>query len=63
MQGVQRRIQRWVRPIWRVLGDGCHPDRETWATVEGAGFARVQLEHFQLPSGIVGPHISGIAVK
>jgi len=58
-----RRIQGWVRPLWRMLGDGCHPDRETWAIIEGAGFARVQLEHFQLPSGIVGPHIAGTAVK
>lgn len=58
-----RRIQRWIGPLWHLLGDGCHPDRETWTVIESAGFAQMQLEHFQLPGGIVGPHIAGTAVK
>jgi ubiquinone/menaquinone biosynthesis C-methylase UbiE len=58
-----RRFQRWISPLWNMLGDGCHPDRETWTVIEDAGFTRVQLEHFQLPGAIIGPHISGTAIK
>src|SRR6185295_4957831 len=35
------RAQRLVKPLWRVLGDGCHPDRDTEAAIREAGFARV----------------------
>jgi len=24
---LRRYLQRWARPLWRVVGDGCHPDR------------------------------------
>jgi len=58
-----RRMQAFVRPVWQALSDGCHVDRETWATIESAGFTRVQLEHFRLDAPIVGPHIAGFAVK
>ena len=27
---VLRQLQRTISPIWKVIGDGCHPDRETW---------------------------------
>ena len=59
-----RRIQRWVRPFWKTLGDGCHPDRETWVAIEKAGFEHVSYQHFRadLPP-IVSPQIIGIATK
>jgi ubiquinone/menaquinone biosynthesis C-methylase UbiE len=60
-----RTMQRWVKPLWRWIADGCHPDRETWKAIEGAGFKDVELEHFRLslPLPVVGPHIMGRAVK
>jgi ubiquinone/menaquinone biosynthesis C-methylase UbiE len=60
-----RTMQRWIKPLWRWIADGCHPDRETWKAIEGAGFKDVELEHFRLslPLPVVGPHIMGRAVK
>ncbi|MBI1955442.1 MAG: class I SAM-dependent methyltransferase [Acidobacteria bacterium] len=58
-----RRIQGFIRPLWKRIADGCHPDRETWTTIEQAGFARVHCEHFRLPLGPVGTQIAGYAVK
>ncbi len=58
-----RLIQGWLRPLWQVVGDGCHLDRETWAAIETAGFSAVQLEHFEVDTPIVGPHIAGVAIK
>jgi SAM-dependent methyltransferase len=58
-----RRIQSLVKPFWRRMGDGCHPDRETRAALEQAGFADLEVEEFAAPLPIVSPHIAGTAVK
>ena len=29
----RRRLQRAMRPVWSLLGDGCQPDRETWRVI------------------------------
>ncbi len=58
-----RAVQRFVRPAWNYFGDGCHPDRETWESIESAGFSSVHLDHFRIPSPIVAPHIRGFALK
>ena len=58
-----RRWQQILKPLWKPLSDGCHPDRETGATIESAGFSSVQLEQFRLAVPIAGPHIAGYAVK
>lgn len=60
-----RQVQHAVRPIWSVLGDGCHPDRETWKAIENAGFETVNYQHFSgpIPIPIVKPHIIGVATK
>lgn len=58
-----RYIQRWVKPLWRPLADGCNPDRETWKMIKGAEFRRVEIEHFRLSLPVVGPHIMGKAIK
>lgn len=57
----RRRLQRWVRPAWRVLADGCNPDRETLQAIRAAGFARVEADEFLAPAGLVAPHIAGTA--
>ena len=58
-----RRVQRFVRPAWGVIADGCRPDRETGRAIEAAGFADVQIERFDadMPIPVVRPHIAGTA--
>jgi ubiquinone/menaquinone biosynthesis C-methylase UbiE len=58
-----RRVQRWVRPAWGALADGCRPDRETGRVIASAGFAEVQIERFDaaVPLPVVRPHIVGTA--
>src|SRR5262249_28489317 len=58
-----RRLQQWVSPLWRHLGDGCRPDRETWRAIEQAGFTQLTYEHCTLPVPLASPHIIGVAVK
>lgn len=58
-----RRLQRLVRPVSRLLADGCCPDRETWKVLLGAGFAQVDYQSFRVPIPITAPHIAGVAVK
>lgn len=58
-----RKVQSGIRPIWKVIADGCHPDRETWIALENAGFESVNYQHFQAPFPIVSPHIVGVATK
>ncbi|MDR8390481.1 class I SAM-dependent methyltransferase [Aliifodinibius sp. S!AR15-10] len=58
-----RRIQRWIKPLWRRMAEGCRPDRETWKAIEEAGFNELHLEHFTLSLPVVGPHIMGRATK
>jgi ubiquinone/menaquinone biosynthesis C-methylase UbiE len=60
-----RRVQDILMKPWRWLFEGCHTNRETAGLLEGAGFERVELEHFRsrkMPPVIV-PMISGIAYR
>jgi hypothetical protein len=58
-------VQQLVKPLWRRLGDGCCPDRETGAAIERAGFAELRLDHRRIRAGLplVSRHILGIAVR
>ncbi|MBI2819416.1 MAG: class I SAM-dependent methyltransferase [Acidobacteria bacterium] len=58
-----RKVQRIIRPVWRRLTDGCHPDRETGPMIEVAGFAQVQYDSFRLPLGPVATQIAGWAIQ
>lgn len=58
-----RRLQGWIRPAWRRLGDGCRPDRDTGRRIRTAGFRRLELESFRLPLPVVSPHVAGTAWK
>lgn len=58
-----RRFQRWVKPVWSAVGDGCEPDRDTEENLLRAGFREVRLERFSLPIPLVSPHIAGVARK
>ena len=58
-----RRTQNLLTPLWRRLGDGCHPNRETSAEVESAGFESVDYERITAPTFLVSPQIVGVATK
>ena len=58
-----RHAQNAFCPLWGFLGDGCHPNRETLAAIQRAGFRHVDAETFHLPIPIVGPHIAGKASR
>jgi len=58
-----RFLEGGLKPIWCQMGDGCHPDRETWLALEAAGFDRVTYDRFVAPSLIVSPRIVATAAK
>jgi SAM-dependent methyltransferase len=59
-----RSFQNLIQPLWTLVGDGCHPNRETWESIAWAGFGSVNIEHYRYPTGGPGtPHIAGTAVK
>lgn len=60
-----RTAQNILNPVWKVVADGCHPNRETWRDLEQAGFASLVYEHFEMSGGLtfMTPMIAGIAVK
>ncbi|HEX2706669.1 MAG TPA: class I SAM-dependent methyltransferase, partial [Solirubrobacterales bacterium] len=49
---------------WRFLGDGCHCNRDTLATLAGSRFELGDVERGQIPKAlpIVRPLVRGIAV-
>lgn len=60
-----RTIQNLLNPLWQVIADGCHPNRETWRDLEQAGFTSLTYEEFTLSEGMAAlmPIIAGVAVK
>jgi len=61
--GLARWQDRLERP-WRFLGDGCHCNRDTLATIAASPFVPGPVEHGELPKAapIVKPLIRGSAV-
>lgn len=60
--GLARWQDRLERP-WHFLGDGCHCNRDTAATISGSPFTIERLEHDSMPKAppIVRPLIAGSA--
>jgi ubiquinone/menaquinone biosynthesis C-methylase UbiE len=59
-------LARWqdrLEKPWRFLGDGCHCNRDTVATIAGSRFEIEELEHGRLPKAppIVTPLVRGSA--
>ncbi len=61
--GLARWQDRLEKP-WRFLGDGCHPNRDTVATIEASPLTMEQVEHDRLPKAppLVRPLVHGSAV-
>jgi len=61
-------LARWqdrLEGAWGYMAAGCHPNRDTLAAIEGAGFAVGGLEHGRFPKAppLVKPLISGHATR
>ena len=61
--GLARWQDRLEKP-WRFLGDGCHCNRDTVATIEASPLTVGQVEHGRLPKAppIVRPLVRGSAI-
>jgi ubiquinone/menaquinone biosynthesis C-methylase UbiE len=59
------RHQDRLAPIWRRIGHGCHPNRDTLAAIAAAGLHVQDLERGRFPKAprVVAPLVSGVAVK
>lgn len=59
------RLQNRIEPVWRFCGGGCHPNRDTPAAIEAAGFRIESCRRFAFKPGplmtVVEPHVIGIA--
>lgn len=56
-------VQHGIRPVWKVLADGCNPDRETDTMLERSGFSSVEMERFRVGLPVVSPHVMGSATN
>jgi ubiquinone/menaquinone biosynthesis C-methylase UbiE len=55
------RVQDAITPVWRRFGCNCHPNRDTAALLQVAGFD-VDIRRFSFgPPAPVRPHILGVA--
>jgi ubiquinone/menaquinone biosynthesis C-methylase UbiE len=55
------RVQDLITPVWHRFGCNCHPNRNTAALLEAAGF-EVSVRRFSFgPPSPVRPHILGVA--
>ena len=59
------KVQHFIHPVWKVIGDNCHLIRNTGRYIQRAGFSEVQQEHFRAPLKLplIAPHLAGIATK
>lgn len=59
-------VARWqdrLQPLWSKLFAGCHPNRDTVAAIEAAGFQLESFEPFDppVPLSSFAPHVRGTA--
>jgi ubiquinone/menaquinone biosynthesis C-methylase UbiE len=61
--GSAARWQDRLEPLWRRLLGGCHPNRDTVAAIEEAGFEIETFESFYPPDPLssLTPHVQGSA--
>lgn len=49
------RFSCWLKPLWKRLGDGSEPNRETWVHLEAAGCANLNSLRFKVLVPLVSP--------
>jgi ubiquinone/menaquinone biosynthesis C-methylase UbiE len=60
---TRERFQDLMTPVWRAIGDGCHPNRTTVSTITGNGLEIVETRPFSFGPYPIRPHIAGVARK
>ncbi len=56
--------QRRIRPLWRLFGGGCNPDRDTRAALGDAGFETSGLRRLDVPgSALTREWVTGISER
>jgi SAM-dependent methyltransferase len=61
------RLQNRIEGVWQFCGGGCHPNRDTPAAIEAAGFRMERCRRFTFKPGPlmtpVEPHVIGVATR
>ena len=57
-----QRFQDVVTPLWKRIGAGCHPNRDTVAAIERASFRIEELQLYAHGPYPVRPFVRGVAV-
>ena len=55
--------QKIFKPFWKLIADGCNPDRETLTSINKAGFEKISAVPLKIGKSIISPHIAGVALK
>ncbi|MCH7553946.1 MAG: class I SAM-dependent methyltransferase [Chloroflexi bacterium] len=59
--GAWAHFQDGITPLWKRVGAGCHPNRDTVSAIRAASFEIVELKEFPLGPYPVRPHVFGVA--
>jgi len=57
------RFQDLVTPLWKRIGAGCHPNRDTVGAIERSGFRITELERYAFGPYPIRPMIRGVALR
>lgn len=56
------RFQDFVTPLWKRIGAGCHPNRDTVGAIARAGLRIEALDHYAFGPYPVRPFVRGVAI-
>lgn len=60
---LRQMLQNAVTPLWSIIGDGCHPNRDIGNIIKQHPFRSVDITYFQIGIPVISDHISGRATK
>jgi ubiquinone/menaquinone biosynthesis C-methylase UbiE len=69
VRGREQSVATWqdrLTPLWKLINNGCHLNRETRTAIERAGFEFDRVDEFaerRIPLAILQPHLAGVAHK
>ncbi len=58
-----QRFQDFITPIWKRVGAGCHPNRDTVGAIERAGFWIEELQDYAFGPYPVRPFVRGVVIR
>lgn len=69
LEHVRAEAARWARfqdfmtPLWKRIGAGCHPNRDTVKVIENAGFRMQELTRYAFGPYPIRPFVRGIGTR